>query len=128
MIDPETQPRLFEYIGGILRNQSSPLIAAGGMHDHVHLLVSLARTVSVADIVRVVKANSSGWMHSEIRQPDFLWQEGYGAFAVSYSNVRQVKKYLAAQAEHHKERDFKEEFLELLRRHEMEWDERYVWD
>jgi putative transposase len=127
-ITPEVQPRLFEYIGGILRNNSSPLIAAGGMPDHMHLLVSLARTVTAADVVRTVKANSSGWMHTEIGLPSFQWQEGYGAFAVSHSNLDQVKNYLARQAEHHRERDFKEEFLELLRRHELEWDERYVWD
>jgi putative transposase len=127
-IAPVIQPRLFEYMGGILRNQSSPLIAAGGMPDHVHLLVSLARTVAVADIVRVLKANSSSWLHTEIGLHEFQWQQGYGAFGVSYSNLDQVKNYFAGQAEHHRERDFKEEFRELLRRHEIEWDERNVWD
>ncbi len=127
-IAPEIQSRLFEYIGGILRNQNSPLIAAGGMPDHVHLLVSLARTTSVAEITRVVKANSSGWMREEVAKKEFQWQNGYGAFNVSYSNLGQVKNYLAGQAEHHRERDFKEEFRELLRRHDLEWDERYVWD
>jgi putative transposase len=128
LITPEVQPRLFEYIGGILRNQSSPLIAAGGMPDHVHLLVSLARTVTVADIVRAMKANSSGWMRTEIGIEMFQWQNGYGAFNVSYSNLNQLKNYLSGQAEHHKQHNYQDEFRELLRRHGIEWDERYVWD
>lgn len=127
-ISAELQPRLFEYIGGIVRNQSSVLVAAGGVPDHVHLLVSLARTVAVADLVRLVKTNSSKWIHEEFAFRDFQWQDGYGAFAVSYSNVESVKNYLANQAEHHRRQTFQEEFLELLRRHELTWDDRYVWD
>jgi REP element-mobilizing transposase RayT len=122
------QPRLFKYIGGILRNHSSSLSAAGGMPDHVHLLVSMARTFSVADVVRLIKSNSSGWFHNEVRLPRFQWQTGYGAFAVSYSGIDAVKSYLANQAEHHRAQSFQDEFREILRRHELEWDERYVWD
>lgn len=127
-ISDELRPRLFEYIGGILRNQSSCLIAAGGVPDHIHLLVSLGRTIAVADAVRIVKTNSSSWIHEELRLPEFGWQDGYGAFAVSYSNVESVKQYLANQAEHHRSRTFQEEFREFLRRHGLEWDERYIWD
>jgi REP element-mobilizing transposase RayT len=127
-VTAELQPRLFEYIGGILRNHSSRLVAAGGMPDHVHLLVSLGRTISVADAVRLVKSNSSAWIHDELAMPDFHWQDGYGAFAVSYSNLDQVKSYLADQEQHHSRQTFQEEFLELLKRHNLEWDERYVWD
>ena len=127
-ITADIQPRLFEYIGGILRNHSSCLIAAGGMPDHVHLLVSLGRTVAAADAVRLIKSNSSGWIHSELALPEFHWQDGYGAFAVSYSNIDQVKSYLANQEQHHRRISFQEEFLEFLRRHDLEWDERYVWD
>lgn len=107
-IQPELQPRLFEYIGGILRNNSSSLIAAGGMPDHVHLLVSLGRTICVADAVRLVKSNSSGWLHSELAMPEFHWQDGYGAFAVSYSNLEAVKAYLANQEQHHRGQSFKQ--------------------
>lgn len=128
LIEAESQPRLLDYIGGILRQHSSPLIAAGGMPDHVHLLMSLARTMSVAEAVRVLKTNSSKWMHDELGLANFRWQDGYGAFTVSYSNIDQVKKYLANQAQHHRCVSFQEEFLELLRRHELEWDERYVWN
>jgi len=127
-IDAELQPRLFEYIGGIVRNNGCSLVAAGGIPDHVHLLVSMARTISVSDAVRVIKTNSSRWIHDEIHLREFEWQTGFGAFNVSYSNVGPVKTYLANQAEHHRRQTYQEEFLELLRRHDLTWDERYVWD
>ena len=127
-ITPDVQPRLFEYVGGILRNHSCQLVAAGGMPDHVHLLASLGRTVAVADAVRLIKTNSSAWMHDELVLHDFQWQSGYGAFAVSYSQLDQVKFYLDNQEQHHRSVSFQEEFLEILRRHKLEWDERYVWD
>lgn len=124
----DLQHQVFQYIGGILRNHSSSLIAAGGMPDHVHLLVSLARTLAVADVVRLIKTNSSGWIHAECQLPRFQWQTGYGAFAVSHSNVGAVKEYIANQADHHRTRTFQDEFREILRRHAIEWDEKYVWD
>jgi putative transposase len=94
----------------------------------VHLLVSLGRTVSVADMVRLIKSNSSGWVHDELQLRDFQWQTGYGAFAVSYSNIDAVKTYFANQETHHLAQSFQDEFRDLLRRHDLEWDERYVWD
>jgi len=127
-INPEWRPRLFEYVGGILRENNSPLIAAGGMPDHVHLLVSIHRTLAVADAVRLIKTNSSGWVHEELRIPEFQWQSGYGAFAVSYSNIDQVKTYIANQEQHHRSVSFQDEFREFLRRHGLGWDEQYVWD
>jgi putative transposase len=128
LIQPDLQSRLFNYIGGIVRNHSCVLVAAGGMPDHVHLLVSLSRTLAMADAVRLIKTNSSSWIHDELQIRDFQWQAGYGAFAVSYSNIETVKIYLANQEEHHRVRSFQEEFRELLRRHGLEWDEQYVWD
>jgi REP element-mobilizing transposase RayT len=127
-IDADLQPRLFEYIGGILRNNQSTSIAAGGMPDHVHLLVSLGRTLATADVVRLMKTNSSSWFHDDIGFPEFQWQTGYGAFAVSYSNIDSVKDYTRNQAEHHRVRTYQDEFRDFLRRHGLEWDERYVWD
>src|SRR5262245_56810887 len=76
------RPRLHEYIGGVLRNNASALSAAGGMPDHIHMLVSLGRTLSIADALRLIKTNSSGWIHDEIGVREFQWQNGYGAFAV----------------------------------------------
>jgi len=127
-ISDALQPRLFQYIGGILKNHSSRLVAAGGIPDHVHLLVSLGRSISIADAVRIVKTNSSSWIHDELCQPEFAWQNGYGAFAVSYSNIGNVQQYLANQTEHHRAQSFQDEFREILKRHGLEWDERYIWD
>ena len=99
------------------------------MPDHVHLLVSLSLELSIAETVRLVKANSSKWIHGTF--PDrrhFAWQAGYGAFSVSFSNIPDVKTYIARQADHHRVLTFQDELREFLRRHEIEWDERYVWD
>jgi REP element-mobilizing transposase RayT len=129
LITTDMQPRLFEYIGGILRAEDSQLIAAGGMPDHVHLLASLSKESSVSDAMRLVKANSSSWIHNQfVDKCDFAWQAGYGAFAVSYSNLEDVKEYIARQVEHHRVRTFQEEFVEFLRRHDIAYDARYLWD
>ena len=122
-------PELYPYIGGILRNTGSRLIEIGGIADHVHLLVSLGRQSCVADTVRDVKANSSRWIHEKFPQrAAFAWQAGYGAFAVSFSGVAAVGGYIQNQAEHHQGQSYQDEFRGFLRRHEIEWDERYVWD
>src|SRR5262245_23489940 len=122
-------PRLYAYIGGILREEKMALSAAGGIADHVHLLVSLSREHSVAEVVRLVKANSSRWIHETFAELSaFQWQAGYGAFAVSFSNIPSVRRYLAGQEEHHRTVTFQDEFREFLRKHQIEWDERYVWD
>jgi len=129
MITADVQPRLFEYIGGILRSHKSVLLAAGGIADHVHLLVRLSKELAVSEALRLIKANSSGWIHDTFpEQRAFAWQAGYAAFTVSYSNLGPVKRYLAGQAEHHRERTFQEEFLAFLQRHGIEYDERYLWD
>ncbi len=129
MITADIQPRLFEYFGGILRNKSSRLIAAGGMPDHVHLLVSLGKELSVSAAVRFLKANSSKWIHETFpTHPAFAWQTGYGAFSVSQSSLDHVRRYIAGQAEHHRKRTFQDELRTFLKRHEIENDDRYVWD
>ena len=129
MIGQDLTPRLYGYLGGIVDNLGGSLVAAGGMPDHVHLIVSLGKTMSTADTVRTIKSNSSGWVHDtfpEMRR--FAWQTGYGAFAVSYSDLNRVKQYIADQREHHRVRTFQEEFRALLERHNIEYDERYIWD
>lgn len=129
LIDADLTPRLYEYIGGTIRNQGGKLMAAGGIADHVHLLVSLGKTMAVSDLVRDIKANSSGWIHHEFsNKRKFAWQAGYGGFSVSFSNLSRLKQYIANQAEHHRVRTFKEEFLALLNRHGIEYDEKHVWD
>jgi REP element-mobilizing transposase RayT len=130
LISAEVQPRLFDYIGGILRAERSVLVAAGGMPDHVHLLVSLDKQLSISEALRIIKASSSRWVHDTL--PDalsgFAWQAGYGAFAVSYSHLARVKAYLSRQAEHHRTVTFQEEFIAFLQRHGIGYDERYLWD
>ena len=122
-------PRLYPFLGGIVRGRKSVLVEVGGMPDHIHLLVSFARDISVSEMARDVKAVSSQWVHEEFpARRAFAWQAGYGAFAVSKSNVETVREYIRNQAEHHRTRTFQDEFRDFLRRHEIEWDERYVWD
>ena len=126
-IQPEWEDRLYQYLGGILREEKCVLLAASGMPDHVHLLISWSKERSVADVLRVIKTNSSRWIHQTFHdQADFAWQAGYAAFAVSQSNLDQVKRYLAKQKEHHHKMTFKDEFIALLKRHGIDYDERYV--
>jgi REP element-mobilizing transposase RayT len=99
------------------------------MPDHVHLLVSLSSKVALADLLREVKSSSSKWVHDTFTtQRGFTWQSGYGAFAVSHSILAEVKRYIANQAKHHRVRSFQEEFITLLRKHKIEYDERYLWE
>jgi REP element-mobilizing transposase RayT len=129
LLMPEWTPRLHDYVGGIVRAKGGSLLAAGGMPDHVHLLVSLGKQTGIADLVRDIKSNSSRWVHETFeRLRGFAWQTGYGAFAVSYSNLGNVKDYVAKQPEHHRVRTFQEEFLGFLQRHQIEFDAKYLWD
>ena len=129
LITPDLQDRLYAYLGGILRQHRSVLLAAGSMPDHVHLLVALNKELAVSVAVRLLKANSSKWVHETFPERQlFAWQTGYGAFTVSHSNLGRVKKYLANQAEHHRLRTFQQEFLAFLKHHGIECDERYIWE
>jgi REP element-mobilizing transposase RayT len=125
----ELRPRLFEYIGGILRAHGDCLVAAGGMEDHVHLLAGLSRETAVAEALRLLKANSSKWIHETgAGASAFAWQTGYAAFTVSLSQMGAVKTYLACQEEHHRTQTFRDEYRALLRRHGIAFDEQYLWD
>jgi REP element-mobilizing transposase RayT len=129
LISAELRPRLFEYVGGLLRAERGCLLAAEAMPDHAHWLISLHQQTSVSDALRLIKANSSRWIHETFENlGGFAWQTGYGAFSVSFSRVPHVKRYLAGQEEHHRTTSFKEEFLEFLKRHHVPYDERYIWD
>jgi len=126
---PDLTPRLYEYVGGTLRGNKCAILSAGGMPDHVHMLVSMSREMSAADLAKLVKANSSRWIHDTFPRMDyFAWQIGYGAFSVSYSQIGVVKAYLAKQEEHHRKKTFQNEFRAFLRAHELTWDEGYIWD
>ncbi len=124
---PSLREKLFAYLTGTLNNLNCPAIAVGGVIDHVHLLFCVARTMSLSKAVEEIKKSSSKWMKEE-GSPAFFWQNGYGAFSVSPSNEGQVEAYIARQEEHHKTRTFQDEFRDFLKRHKVEWDEKYVWD
>lgn len=125
-IKPILRNRLYSYISGILKQHHGRLIKAGGTADHIHLFVELDSTVSVSEVMRVVKANSSKWMHETY--PDagaFAWQTGYAAFSVSRSVADDVVRYIEEQESHHRTRSFDEEFGEFLLRHDLDYEERY---
>ena len=129
LILPEIQPRLHQFIAGILRSKKSRLLTAGGMPDHLHLLVSLDRALCVSEALREIKSNSCRWIHQNFPNLSvFAWQKGYSAFSVSFSQVQRVKHYIEHQEAHHQKRTFKEELLWLLKSHRVEFDERYLWD
>jgi putative transposase len=121
LISPNRMPELCDYLGRIAKAESFTLVAAGGTANHVHLLFILPATHSLAHAVQKLKGSSSRWMGT-----GFAWQEGYGAFSVSPSQVSFVKRYIANQEQHHRRRNFEEEFTSLLRRCGIEFDERYV--
>ena len=128
-ITPDWAPRLYEYIGGIVRPHGAVLLAAGGIPDHVHLSVSLGKELSVSAALRIVKANSSKWVHDTFPEKRrFAWQNGYGAFSVSQSSLDDVHGYIAGQAEHHRTQTFQEEFIAFLERYQVPYDERYIWE
>lgn len=128
-ITSELQTRLFPYIGGIARMNKMKLISAGGVQDHVHILISMPKTLDIAHAMQLIKGGSSKWIHDESAQHRlFEWQEGYGAFSIGISEVERTVNYINNQAEHHKRKDFKTEFISFLDKHFIEYDDRYVFD
>ena len=126
-IDSELESRLWPYLGGIARENRMKALAIGGTADHVHALLSLPGMMSFAKAVQLIKGGSSKWIHDNFsNQKKFAWQEGYGAFSVSASQVPKTIAYINNQKEHHRKKSFHEEFLELLNKHGIEFDSRYV--
>src|SRR5438105_14632043 len=116
-IPEDLQPRIWAYMGGIAQKNGFKVLAAGGVEDHVHLLLSLPATMPVAKVVQLVKAGSSKWIHEELGRKLFAWQETYGAFTIGISQVEVTRKYISKQKSHHKGRDFKMEWKAILARH-----------
>ena len=127
LISDTVRPNLHGYMAGILKNIESPALVFNSVADHVHVLCQLSKNVAACKLVEEVKKSSSKWM-KEQGVSDFAWQNGYGVFSVSQSNVDAVRKYIEEQAEHHRKRDFKDEFREFCRKHNVSLEERYVWD
>ena len=129
LITTELQPRLYEYLAGVIRGERGKAHEIGGYADHVHLLLKWRTDESLATLMRHVKANSSRWVHAEFpSQRSFAWQEGYAAFTVSPSQLETVSSYIQNQAAHHRQRGFVEELQALLEAHGIEYDERHLYD
>lgn len=129
LITPELQPRLFQYMGGIARENKIKLLAAGGVADHVHILISMPSTISISKAIQPIKGCSSKWIHETfLEHRSFEWQEGYGAFSIGIGDVERTVNYINNQAGHHGKMDFKAEFHAFLKKHGIEYDERYIFD
>ena len=127
--DKATREALYANLGAISKNLECPPLLVGGVEDHVHLLCRFGRTITQAEWVKELKRVSNSWLKEQGPEyEDFEWQSGYADFSVSQSNLQQVKEYVAKQEEHHRKVGFQDELRALLRKHEIEWDERFVWD
>lgn len=123
----EDQERIFAYLGGIIKSTGGAPIQIGGMPDHVHILAALPKTMSLADFVRTINAQSSKWIKTlDVSYQHFAWQEGYGAFSVSSSIIDKTIRYIQGQAEHHKKRSFIEEYKLFLEAYGIDYDERFA--
>jgi putative transposase len=126
--DDTIRAALHPYLGKISKQLGCSPIITGGVEDHVHLLARFSRTTTQAEWVKELKRVSNLWLKSEYSIRDFEWQGGYADFSVSASNLEKVKKYILNQPQHHHKMNFQDELRTLLRRHDVEWDERYIWD
>ena len=126
-INAELKEQLYPYLAGIIKNHKGKLIAIGGMPDHIHILVELSLLDQFSAIIRMLKSSSSLWIHKTFPQnKDFAWQEGYGSFSVSFSNLEKVKMYIHNQEIHHENISFDQEYLTFLKHHNICYDERFV--
>ena len=123
-LTPDLRDRLWPYLGGIAKQNQIKMLAIGGAVDHVHILLSLPATASVAKAMQLLKGNSSKWIRETFpKMHSFAWQEGYGAFSVSISGVEPTIAYVRTQTEHHRKRSFREEFASMLRKHGLAYEE-----
>ena len=127
--DTSIRAEMHAYLGGVSKTLDCPSLIIGGMEDHVHLLSRLGRTITQADWVKELKRASNLWITEKARDLNaFQWQGGYADFSVSASNLEKVQEYIANQEEHHRKLSFQDELRTLLRKHNVEFDERYIWD
>ena len=127
-ISPEIESRVWSYLGGVARKHRMTALQVGGVEDHIHALVVAPPTLAPSQIAQFLKGDSSRWIHNEFPPlRDFGWQDGYGAFTVSKSNLPEVIRYICDQRGHHRKRTFQEEYRDFLQKHGIEFDERYLW-
>ena len=128
-LDREVRQRMHGYIATICRDAGAEALLVGGVADHVHVVTTLPRTLSQADLIETMKKTSSKWIKGvDGKYQGFFWQRGYGAFSVSPSQLAAVLEYVESQEEHHRSRSFQEEYRDFLGKYGIEFDERYVWD
>jgi REP element-mobilizing transposase RayT len=128
-IKPDIEERIWSYLGGIARENDMTALKDGGTEDHVHIVLGAPPKIAPSKAVQLIKGGSSKWIHDTFPTlRGFEWQDGYAAFTVSKSDVADVQQYIENQREHHRTRTFQEEYVEFLKRHGVEYDERYLWD
>ena len=128
LITAAVEPQLHAYLGGICRNRESPALAIGGTKNHVHLLISLSKSIALSDLMMTLKRDSSKWIKTNGNAfRDFHWQDGYGAFSIGESQVRAVTDYIRGQRERHKTMTFEDELVALAKRYGVAFDTRYLW-
>ena len=128
-IDHNIEKEVHSYLAKICSEIGCNALEIGGMQDHLHLLVLQSRTVTISKLLETVKSNSSKWIKSKGSQyTNFCWQKGYGGFSVDQTTLPAVKNYILNQKEHHQKRGFQDEYRMILKRYEVEYDERYVWE
>lgn len=129
LINSTWKDELYKYITGIVKNSNQKLLAINGVSDHVHILLNIKPNIALSDLVRDIKANSSRFINEKkFVKGKFNWQEGFGAFSYSISQLDDVIEYIQRQEEHHKKTSFKDEYLKHLKRFQVEYDEKYVFD
>ena len=129
MITPEIKKRLFPYLTSIAQENKMMLLESNGTANHVHLLLSLPSTLTLAKGIQLLKGNSSKWINETFSLSHrFSWQAGYGGFGVNISLIPETIQYIKKQEEHHRKISFEEEFIQFLRKHNIEYDERYIWE
>ena len=124
---PTPRARVHEYLGGVIRGVNGVPHAVGGTGDQVHVRAGLSATLCLSDVMCELKSESSRWIHQELGLNGFAWQEGYGGFTMSASHLEQVRAYVLGQDEHHRRATFQEEYVAMLQRGLVEYDERYLW-
>ena len=129
LLTDDIRDEMHGYLGGVLRNWESPSIIIGGVEDHVHILFLVSKNHALAKIVEEVKSGSSKWIKTKsTKLINFYWQNGCGAFSVSQSNVKSVRQYIQKRKEHHDKVSFQDEFGNFVKRHDVDYEERYVWN
>jgi putative transposase len=129
ILSPEVRERLWPYLGGIAKQNGIRPASIGGVADHVHLLLSIPTTIAIAKAIQLIKGGSSAWIHDTFRElNNFAWQEGYGAFSVSVSHLSETVDYIKSHAEHHRTQSFQEEYLAFLKKHNLQFDDKTLWN